>query len=277
MRLTAPASDSRLLGVSRATRLSRVCTRGLGVLSAATVGSVLLVIVPASAQADAGLIAATNAARSAAGAGGVTESADLDAAAGQHAQSMARSGILAHTPNLGSGVCCWLKIGENVGEGPSVGALQAAFMASPEHRANILDHSFTQMGVGYAVDAHGTLWVSELFRAPTGAAPTPPPVVTAPVVHPAVHPTVHATAHPSHPAVVAPAPATTPVVAAPPAAAIAAAPVAPAGPASRDLSRLPLDVAQRFAAQLAGGDDVSATNPVSRLLDFAAKASQAQS
>ncbi len=258
------------MGVSRAARLSRVYTRGLGVLSAATVGSVLLVIVPATAQADAGLIAATNAARSAAGVAGVTESADLDAAAGQHAQSMARSGILAHTPSLGSGVCCWLKIGENVGEGPSVGALHAAFMASIEHRDNILDRSFTQMGVGYAVDAHGTLWVSELFRDPTGAAPKPaPPVVAAPVVHPAVHPTVHA----SHPAVIAPVPATKSVVAAPPAPAVA--PVAPAGPASRDLSRLPLGVAQRFAAQLAGGDEMAATNPVSRLLDFAAMASQA--
>ena len=271
MRLIAPTSESRFLGVSRATRLSRVCTRWLGFLSAATVGSVLLVIVPASAQADAGLIAATNSARSAAGVGGVTESADLDAAATQHAQSMARSGILAHTPNLGSGVCCWLKIGENVGEGPSVGALQAAFMASIEHRNNILDRSFTQMGAGYAVDAHGTLWVSELFRAATGAAPAPP-VVAAPVVHPTVHPTVHATTPPSHPAVLAPAPATTP-----PAPAVVAAPVAPAGPASRDLSRLPLDVAQRFAAQLAGGDEMTATNPVSRLLDFAAKASQTQS
>jgi hypothetical protein len=262
------------MGVSRAARLSRVCTRGLGVLSAATVGSVLLVIVPATAQADAGLIAATNAARSAVGVAGVTESADLDAAAGQHAQSMARSGILAHTPSLGSGVCCWLKIGENVGEGPSVGALHAAFMASIEHRDNILDRSFTQMGVGYAVDAHGTLWVSELFRDPTGAAPKPaPPVVAAPVVHPAVHPTVHA----SHPAVPAPAPATKLVVAVPPTPAVAAAPIAPAGPASRDLSRLPLDVAQRFAAQLAGGDGIAANNPVSRLLDFAANASQAQS
>jgi len=261
------------MGASRAMRLSRIGTRGLGVLSAATLGSVLLVIVPASAQADAGLIAATNSARSAAGVAGVTESADLDAAAAQHAQSMARSGILAHTPSLGSGICCWLKIGENVGEGPSVGALHAAFMASTEHRDNLLDRSFTQMGAGYAVDAHGTLWVSELFRETTGATPTPPPVVVAPVVHPTAHPT----AHPSHLAVPAPAPATKLVVAVPPTPAVAAAPIVPAGPASRDLSRLPLDVAQRFAAQLAGGDGIAANNPVSRLLDFAANASQAQS
>jgi hypothetical protein len=263
------------MGVSRAARLSRTRTRALGLLSAATVGSFLLVIVPATAQADAGLIAATNAARSSAGVPAVAESADLDAAAAAHAQSMARSGILAHTPSLGSGVCCWSKIGENVGEGPSVGALHAAFMASTEHRNNILDRAYNQMGVGYATDAHGTLWVSELFRQSTGTAPAAP-VVTAPVVHPTTHPTVHVTPRPTHAAVPTPAPAAK-VVAAAPAPAVAAAPVVPAGPASRDLSRLPLDVAQRFAAQLAGGDDLASSNPVSRLLDFAAKASQAQS
>ncbi len=271
MRLTAPDSERRNMGVSGAVRRSRVSTRALGVLSAATLGSLLLVIVPATAQADAGLIAATNSARSAAGVAAVTESADLDAAASAHAQSMARSGILAHTPSLGSGVCCWSKIGENVGEGPSVGALQAAFMASTEHRDNILDRAYNQMGVGYAVDGHGTLWVSELFRDSTGQASTPAPTVApAPVVHPAVKRTVHVSTHASHPAVVA---APTKSVAAP---AVAAAAVVPAGPASRDLSRLPLDVAQRFAAQLAGGD-VASSDPVSRLLDFAANASQAQS
>lgn len=277
MRLTAPASERRFMGVSPAARLSRVTTRGLGVLSAATLSGVLLVAVPATAQADAGLIAATNSARSAAGVAAVTESADLDAAAAAHAQSMARSGILAHTPSLGSGVCCWRKIGENVGEGPSVGALQAAFMASTEHRDNILDRAYNQMGVGYAVDAHGTLWVSELFRESTASAPTPAPsVAPAPVVHPVVHPSVHVTVHPSHSAVPSSAPTTKSVTAAAPAPVVAAA-VVPAGPASRDLSRLPLDVAQRFAAQLAGGDEMAASNPVSRLLDFAAKASQTQS
>ena len=61
----------------------------------------------------------------------------------------------------------------------------------------------------------------------------------------------------------------------PPVAAVVAAPVIaqPAGPVSRDLVRLPLAAAQRFAAQIGGGGTVTGTNPVSRLLDFAALAS----
>jgi uncharacterized protein YkwD len=270
VRLTAPASERRIPGVSRAARLSRVSTRWFGAFSAATVGTLCLVIVPTTAQADGGLVAATNAARSAAGVGGLAESGDLDVAATQRARIMAQSGILAHTPHLGSGICCWSKLGENVGEGPSASAIHAAFMASPEHRANILDRSFNQMGVGYATDAHGTLWVAELFRAATGVAPPPAP---APVVHTAPRTIVHTTPRVTHPAVPTPAPVTKPVV---PAAPVVAAPVVPAGPASRDLSRLPLDVAQRFAAQLAAGE-MAAGDPVSRLLDFAAKASQPQS
>ena len=121
MRLTAPASERRVIGVSPAARLSRVTTRGLGVLirgnserravwsSCRRPHRRTPASSPPRTRPDRPLASAA-----------VTESADLDAAAAQHAQSMARSGILAHTPSLGSGICCWRKIGENVGEGPSV-------------------------------------------------------------------------------------------------------------------------------------------------------------
>jgi hypothetical protein len=39
-------------------------------------------------------------------------------------------------------------------------------MQSPEHRANILDHDFTQIGVGVSVDKNGIVWVTEDFRKP---------------------------------------------------------------------------------------------------------------
>jgi hypothetical protein len=46
-------------------------------------------------------------------------------------------------------------------------------MNSPDHRAQILDPGYTQMGVGTAVGKDGTLWVAEVFRTPSGApAPT---------------------------------------------------------------------------------------------------------
>ena len=63
-------------------------------------------------------MAATNQARAAAGLPGLSVSADLTAAATHQAQNMASSNALFHTPNLGSGLCCWVMVGENVGDGP---------------------------------------------------------------------------------------------------------------------------------------------------------------
>jgi len=45
-------------------------------------------------------------------------------------------------------------------------------MNSPEHRANILDHDFTQVGVGVSVDKNGIIWVTEDFRQPMGSSTT---------------------------------------------------------------------------------------------------------
>ena len=45
-------------------------------------------------------------------------------------------------------------------------------MNSPDHRAQILDSGYTQMGVGTAVGDDGTIWVAEVFRTPTGASPS---------------------------------------------------------------------------------------------------------
>jgi len=42
----------------------------------------------------------------------------------------------------------WRKLGENVGRGGSNDQIQAAYLNSPTHRANILDSSFTSMGAG---------------------------------------------------------------------------------------------------------------------------------
>jgi len=235
--------------------------------------SVVLITGQASASSNPGaaFVAATNQARAAVGLPGLSVSADLTAAATRQAQNMAESDTLFHTPNLGSGLCCWAMVGENVGDGPSVSVIQAAFMASPEHRANILRSAYTQIGVGYVIDKHGTLWVSEVFRRPTGSAAPAAPV--APKV----------TKVTPRPVVVAPQSVPTPRrstvkvhVQRPPLAAvttIAAVSVVPAGPVSRSLTRLPLAEAERLTAQFGVGEEaVSGTDPVSRLLDFAAKA-----
>jgi len=54
------------------------------------------------------------------------------------------------------------RYGENVGEGPSASSVEAAFMASPPHRANILGN-YTHVGVGVFVDGTGRVWVTERF------------------------------------------------------------------------------------------------------------------
>jgi cysteine-rich secretory family protein len=215
------------------------------------------------------LVAATNQARAAAGIAPLEVSSDLTAVATRQAHNMAASDLLYHTPGLGAAVCCWTVLGENVGEGPSAARLQAAFMASADHRANILRTSFTQIGIGYAIDQHGTLWVSEVFRRPSGTVTAANPVAAV------VHPTTVSTPQSVKRSTVKVAP---PVVRPPVAAVAAITPAAPAVPVSRDLVRLPLVAAQQMAAQLAaglGGTVVTGTNPVSRLLDFAAIASAA--
>ncbi len=268
MLLTAPAPPAPPDPRRRASRLLAAigAVTGAVVTVVGIVPLLVLAAAPASASSDpaSAMVAATNQARAAAGVGALSVSGDLSAAAARQAKNMAASDLLYHTPNLNTAVCCWVVLGENVGEGPSASRLHAAFMASPDHRANILRSSFTQIGVGYAFDRRGTLWVSEIFRRPNG---TVAAVKPAAVVHPTVTSTPPPVAKPvSKPQVQAAVPAARPPVAAPVIA-------LPAGPVSRDLARLPLAAAQRFAAELGAGGTVTGTNPVSRLLDFAALAS----
>jgi uncharacterized protein YkwD len=264
--LTAPATSGRSLGVHRWTPGRRIANRTLAAIGAAT-AAVVLVAVPGIARADTGsnFVSATNQARHAAGLAPLSVSGDLVAAATAHAKAMASSGVLAHTVHLGSALCCWQTVGENVGRGSSAALLEAAFLASPEHRANILG-DYTQVGIGYAVDSHGQLWVSELFRLPTAkSAVKPKAVVAKPVTHVVVKPARKAQAVKVAVTVVRP-----------PIAAVAVVAVVPDLPAaSRSLTRLPLDAAHRLAAQLSDTQAITGTNPVSRLLDFAAKAAAA--
>jgi hypothetical protein len=208
----------------------------------------------------------TNSARAAAGLPGLSVSSDLAAAARSQAARMAASHTLAHTPNLAQAVCCWRALGENVGEGGSATILQNAFMASPEHRANILSSAYSQIGIGVVVDAKGVMWVSEIFRAPSGAAPPAPAPKPQPAVTHAASPkpVAHSTPAATRTAI-APAkkPANKPAIVA-------------GGRASRDLAagRLPLSAAQALAAQIATSELSAASDlapdPVSRLLGFAA-------
>jgi hypothetical protein len=145
---------------------------------------------PAPALADAGaegqFIAQLNQARQSSGLPALRVSGDLTAVARRHSERMASQGNLHHNPNLGGDVSGWQKVGENVGHGPSVGSIHSAFMNSASHRANILGGDWTEVGVG-VVARDGALWVTQVFRLPSGGAAAPSPA-PAPEPAPAAEP-----------------------------------------------------------------------------------------
>lgn len=144
-------------------------------LSLPALFALFILVVPVAAAADgtndSRFISYTNSARGAHGLRSYSVSSDLSAVARQWAAHMAAHHQLAHNPSLARQVCCWTQVGENVGDGGTASAIQRAFMASSEHRANILSSGFTQFGVGTARGSDGKLYVDELFRRPTHAAP----------------------------------------------------------------------------------------------------------
>ncbi len=123
------------------------------------------------AQGDykAQVVALMNQERANAGVGGISQNASLDAVAQIRAQEIALS--FSHTrPN---GTSCFTVLGENgiaynyAGENIAAGygdpaSVMSGWMNSPGHRANILDGSFGQVGIGYYTDpnsGYGTYWV----------------------------------------------------------------------------------------------------------------------
>lgn len=131
------------------------------------VGTTLISAPPASATQstlERRLIAKINHAREIRGLPPLRARSGLSDYARQHSAEMAGRSFLFHTVDF-SAICCWSSIGENVGTGDTVRQLHRAFMASPAHRANILDRRFRAVGVGIVV-RNGKLWVSQIFRAP---------------------------------------------------------------------------------------------------------------
>ncbi len=261
---TATPRTGQLLRGPRVSGYWAARSTALGIALVIALAGLVIVASGARADSSSSLVAMVNSARAAHGLPSLAVSSDLAAAARAQAGRMAASRTLAHTPNLGGAVCCWSALGENVGEGPSATSIETAFMGSTEHRANILSGAYTQVGIGAVVDSAGTLWVSEIFRRPSGAVAQPPaPAPPKPVV--------------THPAAPKPAPTQYRAPVKPPAATQATAattaarpPAAPQTRASRDLARVPLEAAQRLARQLDDAPGVQGFDPVTRLLDFVA-------
>jgi len=106
---------------------------------------------------------------------------DLRDAARGWSDQMARTRSFGHNPSLSRQICCWSQWGENVAwAGPvdAMGGPQAAadrimqgWLASAGHRANLLDASFVEFGIGVSIARDGRMYVTAVFRAPDGRIP----------------------------------------------------------------------------------------------------------
>jgi len=94
----------------------------------------------------------------------------LTAAAREHSRVMAEKGQLAHqlpgeanlSRRLRDSQIAFISAGENIDMGSGWLQAHSAFMASPPHRANILDDDYETVGIG-VVERHGTYWITEDF------------------------------------------------------------------------------------------------------------------
>jgi uncharacterized protein YkwD len=112
---------------------------------------------------DVAAVEATNQARRAAGLSTVSIDPELSRVAEMHSYWMDRKSQLFHSNRLAWKVTNWNRLGENVGLGNSITSLQAAFMNSPAHRQNILDPTFTYVGISVRTDGD-RLWMTVIFE-----------------------------------------------------------------------------------------------------------------
>jgi len=90
---------------------------------------------------------------------------------------MMAAGNIYHTSPLSAVASGWEALAENVGAGPSVDSLHAAFMASSGHRRNILG-DYNYVGIGVSQSDSGQLWVTVIFMRKGAPAPAPTTTTT---------------------------------------------------------------------------------------------------
>ncbi|MGH2676396.1 MAG: CAP domain-containing protein [Actinomycetota bacterium] len=134
---------------------------------AALVVVVLVSLVPqarATTSAEKAVHAMINTTRAAEDRRTLSLSGRLSRIAHRHSKEMASRRALFHSClacSIGGG---WRKLGENVGYGPDIATVQAELMASPPHRANLLDRKYRRVGVG-VVRRGALVWVTQIFYA----------------------------------------------------------------------------------------------------------------
>ena len=124
----------------------------------------------AAASGDVGdYLGRINATRSAAGVAPLVLDSELSGLAQAWAQQLADWQRLQHASDLSVGVTQpWKKLGENVGRGGSTASIYPAFVASPTHYANIVDPTFTRVGIGVVYGSDGKQYTVQRYLAPPG-------------------------------------------------------------------------------------------------------------
>ena len=142
-----------VLGLFGASGLMRSCT------PPATVGAPM----PIAAQC----VQMVNQERAAAGLAPVTSHPAVQKAAELHSADQATRNKMTHTGSNGSNAgrrisaqgYNWATWGENVAAGqPDCTSVMGAWMASSGHRANILNPSMTEIGIGAVTATNGTIY-----------------------------------------------------------------------------------------------------------------------
>ena len=163
--------------VSKVERFARLGgRRALAVL--ATAGLLAAVAVPAATAlntSSATVLTLTNNHRAAHDTRKLTEYPAMTDVAQAWAERLAAAGELSHNPNYSKQIPSgWKLAGENVAYncGFSDGAtkLFSQWKASAAHNANMLNSTFTHIGVGVAKDSDGCFWGVQVFAAyPSGS------------------------------------------------------------------------------------------------------------
>ncbi|MBL1106478.1 sigma-70 family RNA polymerase sigma factor [Streptomyces sp. 5-8] len=125
---------------------------------------------PAPTGTVAQVVALVNKERASAGCGPVTEDSQLDKAAQGLSDDMAARGFFDHTDPDGNGPgeritaagYRWSTYGENIARGQQTPqSVMDSWMNSPGHRANILNCSFKNIGVGVHNGSGGPWWTQD--------------------------------------------------------------------------------------------------------------------
>jgi len=206
-------------------------TRKISIVFVALIVMTIGLALPAQAGSEGSFLSKINASRAASGLAPVSVHSDLVPDARAHSAQMMAAGEIYHTSPLSAVASGWEALAENVGAGPSVDSLHAAFMASSGHRRNILG-DYNYVGIGVSQSDSGQLWVTVIFMRKGAPAPapttttttttTPPPPTPvapapapAPVPAPATTTTTTAAPAPKTTTTAAPTPKATPTTAAP--------------------------------------------------------------